>query len=700
MAEGGSQDVGTMSFTELLNKLMAMTHPVPNDKRQDQYCSYISSFVSEFGIEHCQVVGSTKEGTRLRSEQDEGDYDYILSGNFIVPTDCLVYREDLPCFVHIKGSFMGQEFCDQLIDGVYLPTWLLKNVSILAFPHLKGIFDIVSRSTTSHGRNTPHLAINTSMKPGYSLVNYADWDCKDLSVKRNARSASERALYQQFEERRKSSKVLQEDGNNILASFAAVIDFIENMKNNDTSTGLVYQQFGPILSALAGKTSGTSKKRPTDEHSNDDKEQIVDSTCHLQENEIATSSRGKKARMHTSDKDCMTQEDIQKCCDAKTDNMDVSTPAEETFGKNGISTPEENTVSGITEKESVDSKSEEKKDTEVYATYRSKSKKDFILALRLSEPPKFIQEWMQRVLGGHWPNPEIVEDISKSQFFVVAKPAVKDEKPDIDFCLSCNLAEIILAREMPPGHKKCLLMIKAFQRSVLEEYSEVVTTFHWKTAIYRMLESTDPATYSENSGDVLDVLRKLLDYMRDRLHEGCLIHYFFPSNLFAGLERDIRVAIVEKIEKIHLDPIFYLRSFFCLEKERAHARRVVKIPVSTLDEVKNQVEHRRDERSVDAFVNVLEGFAKPASTDSIEKPKVPIPNLILQIAETALTDEENRRKDKEENGPTTPPTVSKDHLMESVKGLFSTLGADRSTRRQAEKEAKKAALAYFSAGKK
>ncbi|XP_021346621.1 uncharacterized protein LOC110446015 [Mizuhopecten yessoensis] len=685
MAEGGLEDIGTVSFTGLLDKLMAMTLPVPNDKRQDQNCNYINMLVSAFGKEYCLVVGSTKEGTRLRSRQDEGDYDYILLGNLIVPTECLEYREDLPCFVHIKGSFMGEKFCDQLIDGVYLPTWLLKDVSSLAFPRLKGIFDMVSRSNTSHDRHTPHLAMNSSSKAGYNLVNYADWNCEALTVKKNVRSASERSLLNQFEKRREDSQALQGDTNNVVSSFAAVVDFAQNMKSKDTSTGLVYQQLGPMLCALAGKMSGMSNKRQTEEDLDDDRVNTFDSTPLPDASNNATNSTGKKARIQTSENEAAD-------LDAKTEQMDTSSTNQTNDQNRESITVNKNTISNQMNKgESINITIDEENDPDVYATFGSKSEKDFIPALRLSEPPKFIEEWKQRTGLGYWPRPQVVEVISRSQFFVVAKPAVKDEKPDMDFCLSCNLAEIILAKETPPGHKKCLLMVKAFQRSILEEYSKVLTTFHWKTALYRLLESTDPVTYLESSEGVLNVLRSLLDYMRDRLHEGNLQHYFFPSNLFAGLETCVRAEIAKKLEEIYNDPIWHLRSFFCLEKERVSKPRVVKIPASAIAKVKSDVEDKRDELSVDAFANALEGFAQPSSTE------VPVQNLLLQILETALTDEEDRRKEKETKNPgkANPPTVTKHDLVDSLKGLISKLGADEKDRRQAEKEAKEKALSYF-----
>lgn len=676
MAVGGVPDIGDMSLTYMLDKLMELTLPVPNDHRQDNYCTYINIFLSAFGQERCMVVGSTKEGTRLRSEQDEGDYDYLLIGDITVPVECLIYREDLPCFVHIKGSFMADQLLkDQLVDGVYISTDLLKNLSPIAFARLKGIFDIVSGANTSHGRNTPHVAIGSSIKPGYSLTNYGGWKSEDLTVKRNPRSASDKALRKRFTERVKSSEDLQGDNNDVLTSFSTILDVIQGMKCKETSDGLIYQQFGPMLSALSGDISGLSMKRPKEDDVENAQESNPLSTADMVTEDIG----GKQPKIQKSEGNITDIADIKM----DTDHVEVSKHADgsSATGQGSKQKPDES-------------------DRKVKVTYNRKHKKDFIPAIPLSGAPKYIEQWLQR--RAEWPHPKVRQVISKSQFLVVAKPALRDEKPDVDFCLSCNPAEIILAKEMPIGHKKCLLMIKAFQRTVLEEYTEILTTFHWKTAIYWMLESTSPSSYAERSEGVLDLLKTILDFMRERLHEERLEHYFFPSNLFAGMDTDVRVELVRKLEEIYIDPVLYLRSFFYRERERANQPRTMEIAADAMTKLKKNVEEKKDETNVDVIVNALAGFSRASTSgrgSSKEKPD--IPTTLLQVAETVLADEDKRRKELAPRNPNEgrPTDVSKEELMSNMTKVLYNQGADRASRKQAREELKKNALFYLSGGK-
>ena len=118
---------GKMTIGDMIKRLCEMNEPAVNDERQDKYCKYITIFSSHYKhgdkIEEVRLVGSTKEGLRLRVDRDEGDFDYLANSWIEVPTECLEFREDLPCFVHIKGERVLQQFDGTvtLLDGTYLP---------------------------------------------------------------------------------------------------------------------------------------------------------------------------------------------------------------------------------------------------------------------------------------------------------------------------------------------------------------------------------------------------------------------------------------------------------------------------------------------------------------------------------------------------------------------------------------------------
>jgi hypothetical protein len=54
------------------------------------------------------VVGSTCEETRLRLCENEGDYDYLIISEIVIPSECLEYKDDIPAFVNIHGTSLKE----------------------------------------------------------------------------------------------------------------------------------------------------------------------------------------------------------------------------------------------------------------------------------------------------------------------------------------------------------------------------------------------------------------------------------------------------------------------------------------------------------------------------------------------------------------------------------------------------------------
>ncbi|CAG2250216.1 unnamed protein product [Mytilus edulis] len=149
---------------------------VPNDVRQRRYCKYITNFASHFGKEKCMVVGSTTEGTRLRSNINEGDFDYLIISGVSIPVDALEHREDLPCFVHIRGDKFQHSFSHNLVDGKYLPSRILKEVDRDAFKIMRGLFHVLTIPRVTKGRQTLHAEFNRDAKPGMCTEHYAGFE--------------------------------------------------------------------------------------------------------------------------------------------------------------------------------------------------------------------------------------------------------------------------------------------------------------------------------------------------------------------------------------------------------------------------------------------------------------------------------------------------------------------------------------------
>ncbi|XP_071180320.1 uncharacterized protein [Mytilus edulis] len=149
---------------------------VPNDARQRRYCKYITNFASHLGKEKCMVVGSTTEGTRLRSNINEGDFDYLIISGVSIPVDALEHREDLPCFVHIRGDKIQHSFSHNLVDGKYLPSRILKEVDRDAFKIMRGLFHVLTVPRVTKGRQTLHAEFNREAKPGMCTEHYAGFE--------------------------------------------------------------------------------------------------------------------------------------------------------------------------------------------------------------------------------------------------------------------------------------------------------------------------------------------------------------------------------------------------------------------------------------------------------------------------------------------------------------------------------------------
>ncbi|XP_062593597.1 uncharacterized protein LOC134255099 [Saccostrea cucullata] len=145
---------------------------VPNDARQIRYCKYITRFASHFGAERCEVVGSTIEGTRLRSHKDEGDYDYLIISGITIPVEALEHREDVPCFVRVLSDKLKVSFSsDLVVDGKYLHSRILKYLDKEAFKIIRGLFHVITVPTQKKG--SEHMEFNREAKPGMTQEHFA-----------------------------------------------------------------------------------------------------------------------------------------------------------------------------------------------------------------------------------------------------------------------------------------------------------------------------------------------------------------------------------------------------------------------------------------------------------------------------------------------------------------------------------------------
>jgi CRISPR/Cas system-associated endonuclease/helicase Cas3 len=180
--------------------------------------------------------------------------------------------------------------------------------------------------------------------------------------------------------------------------------------------------------------------------------------------------------------------------------------------------------------------------------------------------------------------------------------------------LAYNIPEIKLARAMTSVQKSVMLIIKAFQKTSLEEYSEELTTFHWKTAIYWESECVDHSLFETRTEEnIRKFLHNVLMRMINSLREGNLEHYFVPSNLFTGKKEDAMLKIAAKVAEIQNDPVGVLSMFFI--RQTANELKVEFIPRDKVNELLTNYYDEGDYLLVKTLISLLRGF-------SIEDPVV------------------------------------------------------------------------------
>jgi hypothetical protein len=303
--------------------------------------------------------------------------------------------------------------------------------------------------------------------------------------------------------------------------------------------------------------------------------------------------------------------------------------------------------------------------------YTYKCSKDFIPAFPLSGKPKYLDAWRMRQRKSEWPPRSTIDEIYKSEFFVVAKPAV--DKPEIekDFCLAYNIPEIKLARAMTSVQKSVMLIIKAFQKTILEEYSEELTTFHWKTAIYWESECVDHSLFETRTKEnILNFLHNVLKRMMSSLCGGNLEHYFVPSNLFAGKKEDAMSEIAKRVAKIQDDPEGVLRMFFI--RQTANELKFEFIPRDKVIELLTNYYDEGDYLLVKTLISLFRGF--------FSEDREVVRKALTHVLTEALPffiEEEARGRNRDNIGQNSPIIqfllgikVSKSPLIESCVSLL------------------------------
>ncbi|XP_071180329.1 uncharacterized protein [Mytilus edulis] len=255
---------------------------VTNDARQFRYCRYITKFASHFGKERCMVAGSTVEGTRLRSNINEGDFDYLIISGISIPVDALEHREDLPCFVHVRGDKIQHSFSHSLVDGKYLNSRILKEVDGEAFKIMRGLFQVFSMPFDSSGNHSHDVDFNREAKPGMCKEHYVglqlvDKDADNLYMRQP--ETDMRATNNYFQSVMTSSDLSP----SMISLLTNILGILAETYPNDDSSTAIGQTFGGLIEAATSdsaiaKSTSAQPKRSNQSIGENDRHYIEDSS--------------------------------------------------------------------------------------------------------------------------------------------------------------------------------------------------------------------------------------------------------------------------------------------------------------------------------------------------------------------------------------------------------------------------------------
>ena len=560
-----------------LERLLDRSKPNSNDKRHCDYVRYINGFLRFFGKERVYLVGSTAEQTKLRIDfQDNGDADFILvSGRLAVQVSQIEPRTDNPSYVWIRGENLDsdQKLNIDMIttdDGKkYLPAKILHELDVRLFTILRGIYKCVTTTTDS----VPARQTRVTTFGERSNVGLARTEFRGLEIKDKHKIPQLRKYFPKHLRPRESnvkSQKRDKDSEDIRKILQLIAVF--HTPGNPTEPEGQFAHFTDVVKLVLDRQKNENEKQR-------EKEPIVDFDDSVSDN--------------------LTH------CSGET-NLNTTNEEHEVF-VNDLDLP-----------------------TDVQATYKEKTMKDFVPALRLEGKPECLDKWLKE--NGKWLSDEVKWKIYNSELYVVAKDAPEGPN-ERDFCLSFNRAEIELAKALTKTQRTCLLMLKAYYKGILGNIMKThndrhrLKSFHIKTALYWVLE--EPASCQSaqlwREENLIKAVGTVLKFLKEALLKKTLQHYFTKSNLFAGMETELCKSLADGIDQILATPVKCLEDFFELEKKTDNEI------ILTDEQINCLIEMSRD-GGVEEEANILEDLLEDFNRGFKEAPKDENGNSPLQKA--------------------------------------------------------------------
>ena len=195
---------------------------------------------------------------------------------------------------------------------------------------------------------------------------------------------------------------------------------------------------------------------------------------------------------------------------------------------------------------------------------------DLVPAIKCDSWPRPAEEFKYR--KRIWPSVEVIDRVVRSGFQIVPKASGINPQPEKDFIISFSPAEVILARELPELARTSYCLLKLCYKCIKgdSEEQKSLKTFHLKTALFWIVERTDPAKWQEC--DLLWAMRTIIEFLLDGLMSHRIPSYFVSAN---NLIADFEASDIDRISKIlipiHENPANYIKLIIDIEWRHTNA---------------------------------------------------------------------------------------------------------------------------------
>ncbi|XP_033117673.1 uncharacterized protein LOC117117479 [Anneissia japonica] len=158
---------------------------------------------------------------------------------------------------------------------------------------------------------------------------------------------------------------------------------------------------------------------------------------------------------------------------------------------------------------------------------------DVVQCLKCQSWPPFISNFFTRKRLNNWPYQKLLDKVKGLECHVVAVGYPGSESYDTEWRLSLSVAERELLTEMYEPYAKCMYALKSIKKKyIFYSDSDKPTPFcsyFIKTACLWMCERFPHTDYS-----VMDLIRKVLDWLIDCYQHKHLPYYFIPQHNLIG----------------------------------------------------------------------------------------------------------------------------------------------------------------------